>query len=273
MKKIFIFLSFVVLSHISLQAQDTIKVLTHNVLAFSGYPKSKFITDTAIFNRAKEFYKNSKADIIILQECPEIQYIKALAEYLNYNFKYFKPKYKGNETYPYGFPGCVLTKYPITDTLDFNGGMKKGADSIFQRHFGIVNILTNKGKIQVTGLHLCADWGNKFRETTRLIEIDILQKTVLKCKDCFLQILAGDCNSIPGSIPINKILKMGYLDTYSAINWKTVPIPNPTVRIDYIFVKGNFKSFEPAPKELPYFSDLQLYMSDHAPCISEIILK
>jgi endonuclease/exonuclease/phosphatase family metal-dependent hydrolase len=252
-------------------SQDTITLLSHNVLAFSGHPKDVHDTDTAVFNRALAYYKSLNADVIVLQEGPQELYVKKLAAALNFTYAFFKEGWAGNNQYPHGFPGCVISRFPILETTDQNQNRTHLVDSIFQRHLGFVKLKTPKGIVQVVGLHLCADFGGRFREGTRMKELEILFKTLPECKTCICTILAGDFNSKPGSNPYKKVLENGYIDPHAGTDYFTVPVPNSTVQIDYLFFKKRrFFSLIPQPVEMPFYQDLRLHLSDHKPCILKV---
>jgi endonuclease/exonuclease/phosphatase family metal-dependent hydrolase len=250
-------------------AQDTLRVLTHNVLAFSGHPKELHYTDTAIVEKAIEFYASLQPDILIIQESPAEETIEYMAKKLNFQYAFFQSAYKGDKTFPYGFPGAILTRYSIQDNFDLNKNRNTIADSIFQRFLGSVVIQTELGTIQVVGLHLCADWGNKFRENTRMNEITLLFNRIELCDSCITQLIVGDFNSTPTSLPYKEFIHRGYVDTHLELNEPTVPVPNSKVRIDYIFMKqNNTISFKENSLNLPYYDDLFLYLSDHRPCLT-----
>jgi endonuclease/exonuclease/phosphatase family metal-dependent hydrolase len=264
--KLILFLSFLTLQVFAL---GSIKIITHNVLAFSGHPKKIHQTDSMVFAKAVDFYKNLQLDIIILQECPPEQYIKKLAKKLNSNYVFFEAKYPGNTTFPYGFPGCIITKYPIVHSFDVNVVQPNIADSIFQRHAGQVIIKTEDGPIQITGIHLCANWGNVNRESTRMSELDILFSKLPSCDSCIANIIAGDFNSLPESAPYNKMLEAGYIDTHAGLSEATVPVPNSTARIDYIFIHQDADFFYlPVNASVPFYDNAGLYLSDHQPCLT-----
>jgi endonuclease/exonuclease/phosphatase family metal-dependent hydrolase len=252
-------------------SQDTITLVSHNVLAFSGHPKEVHQTDTAVFNRALAYYKSLNADVIVLQEGPQELYVKKLAASLNFKYAFFKDGWAGNSQYPHGFPGCVISRFPILEIADQNQNRTHLADSVFQRHLGFVKLKAPIGIIQVVGLHLCADFGGRFREGTRMKELEILFETLPECKTCICTILAGDFNSKPGSSPYKKVLENGFTDSHTGSDFFTVPVPNPAVRIDYMFVKKKVNlTMIPQPVEMPFYQDLRLHLSDHKPCILKL---
>jgi endonuclease/exonuclease/phosphatase family metal-dependent hydrolase len=257
-----------------LAAQDTITVLTHNVLAFSGHPRDTHPTDSVVFRKAVDFYRQTRADILILQEAPPESTIRKLAVELNYACAYFTPKYAGDAVYPYGFPGCILSRFEISSSTDYNRAFPDMPDTLFQRHLGEVILRTPRGALQVIGLHLCADWGNTFRESTRLAELDYLFSRLVICDTCTATLAAGDFNSRPMSRPYVRMIEAGFSDTQENTGEATVPVPDSRVRIDYIFLSGNhprISSFA-VPVRVPLLEENGLYLSDHQPCITRIVI-
>jgi len=249
-------------------ASDSLRVISHNVLAFSGHPTDIHISNSSIIERAAEYYSSLRPDILVLQECPGESTIAYLAERLGYNYVFLTGLFKGNKNFPYGFPGAVLSPYKLTSIKDINLVRENLPDSIFQRHAGQVIVETESGNLSVTGLHLCADFDNRSHESTRLAEISALMNTLIPCDSCWLEILAGDFNSLPGSKPYQTILAQNYIDTNSETPYPTVPVPDSKYRIDYIFLKSSpeVKFFAEKP-ELPYDNESGLFLSDHLPCI------
>lgn len=260
---------FLCLLTLPARSQERFTVLTHNVLAFSGHPKETHEIDTTILRKAISYYKGKNVDMLVLQECPSEKYIKILADSLDFNFTFFRGKYSGSNTYPYGFPGCIMSKYEIVDTFDLNTTKVEVQDAVFQRHLGSVVLKTPMGLIQLIGLHLCANWGGEFREGTRLRELDVLLKAVPKCDSCVAHIVAGDFNSKPGSNPYLKMNDFGFVDTHQGIGAPTVPVPSSENRIDYIFMnKASKLRYSTEAIRVPYYPDLELYLSDHQPCMT-----
>lgn len=253
-------------------AQDTINILSHNVLAFSGHPKKTHKIDSAILGEAISYYKSKRPDILILQECPPEEYVGKLADSLNFNYLFFKTKSSGSEVYPYGFPGCIMSRYPILKSSDLNAERLDIHDSICQRHMGNALIKTPQGLIQISALHLCANWGKRFRENTRLEELHVLFNDLPEYESCVAHIIAGDFNSKPSSKPIQVMLAEGFIDTHEDLNDPTMPVPNSSARIDYIFLsKNSIFTYEPDYTRVPYYDPLELFLSDHQPCMTRLI--
>jgi endonuclease/exonuclease/phosphatase family metal-dependent hydrolase len=247
---------------------NSIIIVSHNVLAFSGHPKDIHEIDTVILQRAIKFYRELNTDILVIQESPSEGYVQILADSLGFNYFFLQEKFLGNKEYPYGFPGCILSKFPFKETFDYNKKKSQIPDSIFQRHWGGVKVETTLGIIQLHSVHLCADWGGQYRESTRMTELAFLLKEVQTCDSCIANIIVGDFNSLPDSNPYNLMIEYGFLDAHVRDPEPTVPVPNPKYKIDYVFYeKGNKVTVTPKSSILPYSEDLNLYLSDHYPCI------
>ena len=267
MKTLFgiIFIFIFSLSRGQVPIDSSIIIVSHNVLAFSGHPKDINKPDTMILERAIKFYKELHIDILVIQESPSEDFVKILADGLGLNYFFLQTKYL------YGFPGCILSKFPFKQTFDYNKTISQLSDSIFQRHWGGVKVETSWGIIQLHSVHLCADWGGKFRESTRMKELTYLLNEVQTCDSCLANIVAGDFNSIPNSNPYDLMTEYGFLDSHLQNPEPTVPVPNPKYRIDYIFYEKSKKiKINPLSPTLPYYEDLNLFLSDHYPCIIKI---
>jgi endonuclease/exonuclease/phosphatase family metal-dependent hydrolase len=224
-----------------------------------------------ILERAIEFYKELNIDILVIQESPAEDYVKILADRLGFNYFFLQEKFSGNKEYPYGFPGSILSKFPFKETIDYNKKFPQISDSIFQRHWGGVEIETSLGLIQLHSVHLCANWGGEFRESTRMAELSYLLKEVQTCDSCIIKIIAGDFNSLPDSNPYDLMIENGFVDSHFQNPEPTVPVPHPKYRIDYVFYKkGDKVKIKPQSSLLPFYEDLNLYLSDHYPCIIEL---
>jgi len=269
----YLFYTLLFVSSITTFAADTITVISHNVLAFSGHPTKIHKTDHLVVQQAIEFYRKTKADIILLSESPSEETIRILADSLNYHYAFYTANWNGNTEYPYGFPGCILTKFPISKSIDYNKDRNNIADSLFQRFWGSCYLTTKYGKARITGVHLCANF-DRNRESNRIAELNLLFTNIDTCNDCAFDILAGDFNSLPNSTPYQLIVNKKFVDSHNQYNYPTVPVPSPKVCIDYIFIYENLKAnYKQIPTELPYNENTQKFLSDHYPCMVQLIFK
>jgi endonuclease/exonuclease/phosphatase family metal-dependent hydrolase len=262
----FILLSvFVCCTVIGCHQKQELVIISHNVLAYAGHPDSVWITNEDLLRRSADFYRSSDPDIIVLQEAPEEPNIALLAELLGYEYVYFSAGGKGSKAYPYGFPGAILSRYTIRDDNDYNQAHIDKPDTLFQRHLGSAVVETPGGPVFVLATHLCANWGGRFREPTRMAEVAYIQSNVEFCDQCALNIWAADFNFKPHSAPYDMVLNMGFKDTDTLFNDNpTVPVPEGTAKIDHIFYRGqNLEVVGFEVLRMPYYDDLRRYLSDH----------
>ncbi len=212
-------------------------------------------------------------DILVIQESPPEDIIQILADSLGFNYFFLEGKHPGDKVYPYGFPGSILTRYPVEATFDLNQEEVDVADALFKRHLGTVQIKSPIGMIQVTSAHLCSNWGGEFRESIRLGELDVLF-TDLPVFESSAHVIAGDFNCQPGSKPYEKVVNSGFTDTHLDADYPTIPVRDPNKRIDYIFYQsdGDIRAMA-VPVNIPYYDDLGLYLSDHIPCMTQFYVR
>jgi len=257
-------LSIILISSIGCKPKTELTVISHNVLAYAGHPDSVWITNNDIVVKAVEFYKIHDPDIIVLQEAPVESVVATLAELLNFNYVYFNQGSPGSTQYPYGFPGAILSHFDIHNPRDFNKNNPEKPSYIFQRHLGSATIETPSGPVFVVASHLCANWGGVFREETRMAEVQYVKENVKFCDQCKLNIWASDFNFKPESKPYNEVLAMRFLDSDAPTNDNsTVPVPEGKVKIDHIFYQGEVEVINFEAIQMPYYKDIQKYLSDH----------
>ncbi len=70
------------------------------------------------------------------------------------------------------------------------------------------------------------------------------------------------------------MISYNFLDTHQDINAPTVPVPGSKYRFDYIFINKNSKlTYSTDSTFVPYYSDVELFLSDHQPCMTRFIRK
>lgn len=257
-------LSVFLFLNIACSQKSDLTVISHNVLAFAGHPDSVWVTNNEMVIKAAELYESHNPDIIILQEAPEEPVIEMLAELLNFNYVYFSPGSAGSTQYPYGFPGAILSHYKIHDPEDFIKKFPEKPETVFTRHLGSAKVETPQGPIFILATHLCSNFGGVFREETRMAEVSYIKENVQFCDQCRLNIWAADFNFKPVSNPYNEIIDMGFQDTDSPTNVNaTVPVPDGKAKIDHIFYLGEIDTVTFEVIQMPFYDDLQKYLSDH----------
>lgn len=217
-----------------------VRVVIWNILGARGFPIESGgpivfqEPSPGLIEAMAAFILKSKADVVVIQEAPPEEYVHALAHLLGMSAVFFPAQAKSGPEWPFGFPGAVLSHYPMEDVVPWAGvGMGLGHD-LFQRHWGEVTLRIHGHPLRIGSLHLCADWGGVNREATRLAEIE----AVLKSSRA--EVLGGDFNMVPRSAPWKRLQEHGWRDAWleaavSGEGW-TSDTRRPVRRIDYAWI-------------------------------------
>ena len=101
--------------------KSTFRSISYNVLAFRGFPRTKKTSSLLDANSGQHPEITAEAlavfspDIITLQEAPAEDLVARFAVKLDMNYAYFPGGWKGDDAYPGGFPGAVVTRYKIEE--------------------------------------------------------------------------------------------------------------------------------------------------------------
>ena len=197
-----------------------------------------------------EIIAAQNADVILLQEAVEKEFVVELAARLNAN--YFIAESNSWRTI------ALLTRLPIQNASSFQPRIL--------RHTCLQATLeyAPQKTLAIFGIHLCAPAYTLLVEMYRLRELNLILKHIAATR-AEKVILAGDCNAIaPGDKPdfshlpfslrlsiflqggyvarqaIAKIRAHGFTDVFRAAhpneNGYTLPASQPNTRLDYFFV-------------------------------------
>lgn len=259
-------------------AVQTIRVVTFNILGLRGFPVTKgspivfpnpspdLVVELA--SRTKEW----RVDVLVIQEAPPEEVVRELAARCGMNHVFFSTRSQPSADWPFGFPGALLSKWPLSGAVAWGGADLTVGDDLFQRHWGEATVLINDKPLRIAGLHLCADWGGVFRESTRLAELGLLLSTTRA------DLLAGDFNMRPGSAPWLDLYKKGWRDLWNETGKKTGGMTSdtrePTARIDYFWLAPNsawkFRKVLVLPNVLVEIDQNPVFLSDHLPVLVEL---
>jgi len=174
-----------------------------------------------------------------------------------------------NETYPEGL--SLLSSYPITSPvrIDLNEKLSCKENPLLPRFALSCEFKIGHHKILFTTLHL----DHHKERTLRASQAEKLIKELgetFTMEDYACSVITGDFNDLDKSPCLNYFKKQGYKDSYRELHKKwgnTFHSSRPTVRIDYILIKGDVKIEK---------SELILYnskLSDHVGILTTIILS
>lgn len=252
-----------------------IRVVVWNILGARGFPLVPggpivFQEPSPLVIVAMaDFLRKTKADLIVLQETPPEKDVRALGRLLGMQAAFFPAQAASGPEWPFGFPGAVLSRYPMKDATPWAGEGLGLARDLFQRHWGEVTIDIDRRPLRVASLHLCADWGGVNREHTRVAEIEAVLKS--NCAD----ILAGDFNMTPNSTPWRRLQQAGWRDAWlesqaSGEGW-TSDTRRRKRRIDYAWIEPG-SSWICRKAEVLHGLQVEidgqpLFLSDHLPLL------
>lgn len=217
--------------------------ISYNVLACRGYPETDDNRDRLI--RAREDMTKRIAlelrlyqpDIVTFQESPDEATVAAIAEAMNMHYAFFPGGWPGNDDWPGGFPGTIMSRFPIVDKENCPLAAGTRPDDLFTRHWCSAVLETGRGRLPVFSAHLYpSDADVREREVTEILKV--LQPH-LDAGAAFL--FQGDLNHAPDGPEYARWSEAGLTDTFAAKGNGvdvTIPSTEPKKRIDYIWAHG-----------------------------------
>lgn len=258
---------------IALPDEKTIRILSWNILAMRGWcpgehpEHSPGPTRFGVANELAEVIHRLKPDLVALQECPDLEATAGLARRLGMGLAYFEAGWKGNDHWPGGFPGAILSAHPMDDIRDETALSRDLPASCFERHWGSAMIHSPIGPLRVHAYHCCADWAGQRHDAIRQAEMEAVAGRVAPDLPT---VLIGDHNARPGDPSLDVLTHHGLLDAHVCAGQGqgfTDPADEPTQRIDQCWVGG----LEPTQCKVIQGLDLYVgragegyYLSDHA---------
>lgn len=262
------------------QTPGRIRTISYNVLAFRGYPHTSKTSDALDATAAEHPEMTARAlkafdpDIISLQEGPPEELVARFAKELGMNHVWFKGGWEGNDDYPGGFPGAIITKYPIIaseNRPDLDG---PHPETLFTRHLGRAVLDTPIGRLHVISTHFHAS-----DHEVRMQEAAAIVRLVKYFHSSGPVLLQGDLNHKPddpeyaiwkdaGLVDIGAQHGIGEAPTFSSVR--------PNTRIDYVWGTAelgrasrhaqvlNETPFVPAPGDEASYA-----LSDHLPVLAD----
>ncbi|MDD2598034.1 MAG: endonuclease/exonuclease/phosphatase family protein [Kiritimatiellae bacterium] len=278
MKRFIIVCCIVVLSGLA-DAND-FRTISYNVLAFRGYPNNESTAQLLAENAAahpeitaRELSK-FKPSLITLQEAPAEPLVKRFADTLAMNYVWFPGGWKGSKNYPGGFPGAVVTPYPIVDSESRPSAGTPHPERLFTRHLGRAELDTPFGSLHVISVHFHAH-----ERSVRLEEAAAVVALIRKLNQSAPVLLQGDLNHKPDAPEYKVWTSAGLIDIGAKHGIGETPTgssTNPRQRIDYIWATPDFAKFSTAAQVLnmPPFTpepgkSSAYALSDHMPVLAE----
>ncbi len=227
------------------EGPSALRTITYNVLGCRGFPENQSNRERLQAARAQIPERIAlelaiyRPDIVTFQEGPSEDVVARIADNLNMRFVFFPGGWPGDGNYPGGFPGAILTRYPILSSQNCpmaDGGRRPG--DLFTRHWGAAVLDTPFGRLPVFSGHLHpSDAAVREREVTEALRV----MTRALARDGSL-LFQGDLNHRSAGPEYPRWKDAGFTDAFAAKGTDgqefTFSSPRPRGRIDYIWVAG-----------------------------------
>ncbi|MCR9228543.1 MAG: endonuclease/exonuclease/phosphatase family protein [Flavobacteriaceae bacterium] len=260
----------------SLVEGSYLRIIAYNVLKCTGWPKENVANKERIPLLMAEELKKYAPDIVNFSESPDEATVKSIAKSLDMAYVFFPSG--GN------WPGAILTRYRIVDTINVPvvGGTR--AEDLFTRHWGKATLeLSNKETVDVHSVHLYPH-ANPVSAEIRKREITEILRSMDADNDNGDRstIVMGDLNHTPDSPEYSQWMDAGFTDSFAKSgkgHGHTIPVDVPKKRIDYVLARGPLanqivesralfeRRFRTEPSEPDSFA-----LSDHLPQFAEFKL-
>ena len=220
-----------------------LRVISYNVLACRGYPETD--ANRERLSRARENMAARFAleldlyqpDIVTFQESPSEEMVASIALHMGMNYAFFPGGWPGSDEWPGGFPGTIMTRFPILEKENCPMVDGKRPLVLFSRHWCRALLKTENGELSVYSAHLHpSDGGTREREVTEILRV--LDPELKSGKSLLFQ---GDLNHGPDGPEYARWAKAGLVDTFAAKGTDdhlTIPSTVPRARIDFIWAHG-----------------------------------
>jgi len=261
-------------------ARTGLRTITYNVLACRGYPesrKNRTKLDHARPQMTTRFALELglyEPDIVSFQEAPDKDTVASIAQQMGMNFVWFPGGWEGDEDWPGGFPGAIITHFPIIDSENCPLVQGPRPSDLFTRHWGRAVVQTDIGELAFFSAHLHPS--NHVVRTREITEIRQVIADDLRFNRSLL--LQGDLNHKPSGPEYQLWTRADLVDAWAEKGTGqafTVSRRGPRARIDYIWAHGPIAQclsecrvlFEGAFRTNP--DDPQSFaLSDHLPVLA-----
>ncbi len=216
-------------------AAPALRTISYNVLACRGY-NGKEGDAAAVARMASQIparialeLELHEPDIVTFQESPREAVVADIAERMGMDYAYF----------PGGFPGSVLSRFPIVETRNCPLADGERPPDLFTRHWGKAVLRMGDDDLVVYTAHLYPGQDGHER---RLREVPLMLAAMKEDLESGRpMILQGDLNHTPQAAEYQSWVDAGLQDCFAAKGAGqplTIPSTTPRKRIDYIWTHG-----------------------------------
>ena len=255
--------------------------VSYNILACRGYPESdasrqkRTVAEGQMTARMALELELYQPDLVTFQESPSEAMVAGIAKALGFHHAWFPGGWPGNADWPGGFPGTILSRFPIKDRTNRPSAADAHPEELFTRHWCGATLEMDKGALRVFSAHLHPqDEAIRAREITAILEVLV---PILATGESLL--FQGDLNHRPDGPEYERWVAAGLVDSLAAATGKkdtpTFSSMEPKERIDYIWAGGPIASritesrvlFEGAFRTNPE-DPTSFALSDHVPVLA-----
>lgn len=258
----------------------SLKTIAYNVLAFRGFPRTEDnkhaigAAHSHLPEITAEALRAFKPDLVTFKEAPNEKKVARFAEALGMNYAFFPGGWKGDYTYPGGFPGAVITRFKILESENRPTVGEEHPSTLYTRHLGRAELSTPFGNIHVVSTHFHAH-----KEEVRIEEAEKIIALIHELRKSAPVLLQGDLNHKPEGPEYKLWVDAGLIDIGEKMGIgaePTCPTTGGRSRIDYIWATPdlaekakaaavlNKPPFVPDPDDAASFA-----LSDHMPIMAE----
>lgn len=258
----------------------TVTTISYNILACRGFPDieaNRARREAAQARMAERMALELalyRPDVVTFQESPAEAVVTEIATALGYHHAWFPGGWPGNDDWPGGFPGSILSRFPIENHTNRPSGGEAHPKELFTRHWCAATLKTDWGPLRVFSAHLHPhDEGIRAREVSAIV--DVVKPVIASGESLLFQ---GDLNHRPDGPEYAQWVEAGLVDTLAVVGRRdaaTFSSVEPRGRIDYIWAAGplakgvlesrvlNEGQFRTNPEDSESFA-----LSDHLPVLA-----
>ena len=217
--------------------------ISYNILACRGYPETDENRERLTLARDRMTTRFAlelslyRPDIVTFQESPSEETIARIAQQMEMKYAFFPGGWPGNDDWPGGFPGTIMTRFPIVEKENCPLAEGNRPDDLFTRHWCRAAVETDTGTLSIYSAHLHpSDAAVREREVTEILKV---LKPELDAGTPLL--FQGDLNHAPAGPEYARWVNAGLVDTFATKGAgvdASVPSTDPRTRIDYIWTHG-----------------------------------
>jgi endonuclease/exonuclease/phosphatase family metal-dependent hydrolase len=248
-----------------------LRTISYNILACKGYPETDVNRDRIrrarpqMVERLAQELALYDPDIVTFQESPSEAQVASVAQAMGRHYTYF----------PGGFPGAVVSKYPIVESQNCPLVQGPRPQDLFTRHWGraVLEVATTRLIVYSAHLHPSKP-GVREREVT-----EALKAMAQDLDGEALVLFQGDLNHRPDGPEYARWRAAGLVDAFTrndGVTTSTIPSTTPNARIDYIWANPSLAArcqssrvlfeggFRTNPEDARSFA-----LSDHLPVMAD----